>query len=242
MKTSSIESFIRHAANRFGLDIHRYRSPQLLGHLPAMLAHHRINTVLDVGANVGQFAKSLRAAGYQGRIYSFEPLSVAYQKLLTTSRGDNQWLVGPRRAIGDSSKPIILHVAGNSVSSSTLRMLPSHVSAAPESSYVGTELVEQATLDDLIPQIFDEDSRIFLKIDTQGSEDRVLNGATKQLRCVQGIRLELSLVPLYEGQKLFDELDARLLEYGFHRWAVEPAFSDIHTGRMLQIDGTYFRG
>jgi FkbM family methyltransferase len=206
-----------------------------------MLLHHRIDLVFDVGANVGQFATALRGAGYRGRIVSFEPLASAHRDLLTSSRGDPDWEIAPRQAIGSDTGKVELHIAGNSVSSSMLGMLSSHSDAAPGSAYVGTEVVELTTLDQVAPLYIGTAARSFLKIDTQGTEDRVLDGAVKQLQRTHGVQLELSLLPLYEGQNLFDELDARLRALGFHRWAIEPVFSDGHTGRMLQVDGTYFR-
>jgi FkbM family methyltransferase len=206
-----------------------------------MLAYHRIDLVMDVGANTGQFAMALRGAGYRGRIVSFEPLASAHRELLVSSRHDPGWEIATRQAIGSEEGKVELHIAGNSVSSSMLSMLPSHSDAAPDSTYVGTEVVELTTLDRVAPLHIGTALRPFLKIDTQGTEDRVLDGAVQQLLRTQGVQLELSLLPLYEGQQLFDQLDARLQALGFRRWAIEPVFSDDHTGRMLQVDGTYFR-
>lgn len=241
MTSFRLESLIRRAANRFGLDIHRHHPWKTLGHLPAMLAYHRIDLVFDVGANTGQFATALRGAGYNGRIVSFEPLASAHSKLLTSSAQDPAWEIANRQAIGGIEGKAELHIAGNSVSSSMLVMLSSHSDAAPDSTYVGTEIVELTTLDRAAPLYTHGASRPFLKVDTQGTEDKVLDGAAQQLLRMQGVQLELSLLPLYEGQQLFDQLDARLYELGFRRWAIEPVFSDARTGRMLQVDGTYFR-
>ena len=102
MSANSLESWIRRMANRCGLDVTRYR-PEVTesGRLAAMLAHHGVNLVLDVGANVGQFAASLRRSGYRGRMLSFEPLGDAHARLLVAARGDPHWEVAPRVAIGD---------------------------------------------------------------------------------------------------------------------------------------------
>src|SRR5690242_20492587 len=61
--------------------------------LLTMITHHRIDTVIDVGANTGQYASALRKAGYTGRIISFEPLSEAYAELEKKSRPDPKWRV-----------------------------------------------------------------------------------------------------------------------------------------------------
>ena len=70
----------------------------------------------------------------------------------------------------------------------------------------------------------------------------MLNGATGIIDRIMGIQLELSFVPLYEGQSLFDDLTARLKEMGFELWAMSPVLVDPQTGRLLQIDATFLRG
>jgi hypothetical protein len=120
-------------------------------------------------------------------------------------------------------------------------MLDSHLSAAPESRIVGTEVVPLTPLDALALGYFRPDSVGFLKIDTQGYECEVLDGAPQTLSRVIGVQLELSLIPLYAGQKLMPELVDRMQALGFEVWALTPAFIEPGTARMLQIDATFFR-
>lgn len=239
--SSAMEVIVRRAANRLGIDIQRHRpGASEVGRLSTMLASHGVNLVFDIGANVGQFAHALRNAGYQERIVSFEPLSTAREQLVKASRGDVSWAVAPCAAIGSEDGEVDLNIAGNSVSSSILEMLDSHVSAAPASIYVGGERVPLRRLDTLAPDYLRQNSVPFLKIDTQGYEDRVLSGATSVLETTAGLQMELSLVPLYKGQQLFrtfmDKLDAK----GFDLWAISPGFADPRNGRILQIDATFF--
>lgn len=242
MNFQHFESWLRRTANRFGIDISRYRPETTeAGRLATMLATHEVNLVLDVGANVGQFASTLRNAGYSGRLLSFEPLAQAHSTLLSTSKHDHYWDVAPRVAVGDHEGEMEIHIAGNSVSSSALGMLAQHSDAAAQSAYVGTERVRVSRLDRLVTAHMHPGTIPFLKIDTQGYEDRVLDGAEHVLKVAQGVQLELSLVPLYEGQKLFDALRGRMLDSGFSTWAIRPGFCDPRTGRMLQVDATFFR-
>lgn len=242
MNTASFEILIRQAANRLGIDIRRHH-PEIsdMGRLSLMLANHKIDLVFDVGANTGQFARSLRKAGYTQQMISFEPLSIPHAQLLQASRNDSKWDIAPRAAIGDRDGEIEIHIAGNSVSSSALEMLDSHADAAPGSAYIGSERVPLSQLDTLACNYLKPGTRLFVKIDTQGYEDRVLDGATEILSEAHGLQLELSLVPLYQGQKLFDDLVERLHMLGFSIWAIWPGFCDPHTGRMLQVDATFFR-
>jgi hypothetical protein len=80
-----------------------------------------------------------------------------------------------------------------------------------------------------------------LKIDTQGYESEVLKGAPETLARVAGLQLELSLVPLYGGQKLMPEMLETVASLGFELWALVPNFLEPGTARMLQADATFFR-
>ncbi|HZO22437.1 MAG TPA: FkbM family methyltransferase [Steroidobacteraceae bacterium] len=237
-----LRQFLRSTLRHVGLDVRRYRpATSADAALKAMLAFHRINLVFDVGANTGQFGALLREAGYAGRLVSFEPLSAAHLQLTKVARHDPLWEVASPMAIGSENGEIELHVSGNSVSSSVLPMLEAHSSAAPESAYVSSEKVPLRTLDTVAAAYLRPDTELFIKIDTQGYEDRVLRGAGTVLQRTKGLQLELSLVPLYEGQRQFDDLLAELQHAGFELWNMTPAFVDPVRGRLLQVDATLFR-
>jgi hypothetical protein len=94
---------------------------------------------------------------------------------------------------------------------------------------------EIVTAHDLDPE------RTLLKIDVQGYERDVLDGAVKTLPAFLGVRTEMSLVPLYEGQALMPEIVELLARHGFELWHVEPGFTEPGTRRLLQLDGVFFR-
>jgi len=209
--------------------------------LAKMLVAEQVDLVIDVGANSGQYARSLRSAGYGHRVLSFEPLSSAHAVLEAAARRDNNWAVAERMAIGDHDGAVTINVAGNSASSSILDMLDSHLRAAPYSVYVGTEEVPVRKLDSVRHSFLHESTRPFLKIDTQGYESRVLKGAAGLLPRVKGVQVELSLRPLYDGQVLWRGVIDLLEASGFELWSLVPEFLDPDTGRMLQCDGIFFR-
>jgi len=184
-----------------GLDIHRHIPHASLPSPPIVssLQEFGIDLVLDVGANQGQFASAIRRGGYTGNIVSFEPLSDANSRLLQASDEDAKWDVYQCCALGDRNGEVEINIAGNSESSSILPMLESHLSAAPESAYLGKEIVPIKTLDETAGPYMKDKRAAFLKIDTQGFEWQVLDGARATLPHIQGILVQLSLVPLYEG-------------------------------------------
>jgi len=234
--------FIKKIVRRAGFDIRRLSAASnplfqvLLG-----LRKFKIDMLIDVGANVGQFALELRSVGYTGRIVSFEPLNSAHAKLSHAAARIPNWEVHRRCALGDFDGEIRINIAGNSVSSSILPMLESHSSAAEGSSYISSETVPIVKLDTVAPEYLSKGDRVFIKIDTQGFEWQVLDGASATLKHVQGLMCELSLVPLYAGEHLWMELINRLKSEGFTLWAIQPGFKDLQDGRTLQIDAIFFR-
>ena len=226
-----------------GIDFHRvsqYTAPMI--RLVMLLDRLQTQVVLDIGANEGQFAADLRAAGYHGRIVSVEPLAAAHAALTRAAAKDNKWTVADRCAVGAAAGKAALHVAENSVSSSLREMTPAHLDAAAESQYVATEEVSVVTLADLIHRhACASDAGVFVKIDVQGHERDVLEGAGDHLDTIAGIQLELSLVELYAGQSLMPPQVEFLAAQGLTLWSVDRGFMDGKTGRLLQCDGTFVR-
>jgi FkbM family methyltransferase len=206
----------------------------------ATLAHFGVTTVLDVGANIGQYATALRASGYAGAIVSCEPLSDAFEHLNRRAAHDPRWEV-LRTAVGAEAGTAEINVSANSFSSSLLPMTEAHISAAPGSGTVASERVPVTTVGELVRARGLEPGHTLLKIDTQGYEAQVLDGAGPLVGQLTAVSLELSFVPLYEGQQLFDNLVTRLRDAGYLMYALEAGFGDRRTGRMLQCDGLFVR-
>lgn len=240
--TPSVKRLLRKTIRRIGWDLTPFRPESSdWARLIQMLSVHAVDTVLDVGANTGQYAKNLRDAGFLGRIISFEPLSEAHSELCDVARHDPLWTVAERIAISDANGHAEIHVAANSVSSSLLPMLDSHRDAEPGSAFVYSESVPTATLDTAATPFVSGAQTLFLKIDVQGSEDKVLDGARLLLKRAVGLQLELSLTPLYQGETLLQSIVQKLGELNFELWNLVPGFVDKRTGRLLQADGIFFK-
>ena len=228
--------------HRVGFELRRFSVEQSENaRFISMLRTHNVNLIFDVGANAGQFGVLLREIGFDGKIVSFEPLSDARESLQNISRNDPLWQIALQTAIGEENGEIEIQIAGNSQSSSVLDMLDTHVRAAPDSKYIGKEKVALRKLDSIAPDYMDSNSIAFIKIDTQGYETQVMNGAKKLMSQIVGLQVEISLVPLYKGQCLFDEMLKKLKNDGFELWSISTVFSDPNTAQLLQVDATFFR-
>ncbi|MEW2610681.1 FkbM family methyltransferase [Streptomyces sp. NPDC047880] len=232
----------RLAAQRFGLDVNRFPQCSPDHRVVQLICRSRIDVVLDVGANRGQYAAMLRRFGYRGRIVSFEPLHEPQRTLRRRAAADPLWTVSPY-ALGDSDRTVDINVAGNgAASSSVLPMLSRHTEACPESRYVDVQQAEQRRLDTLWPHLAGPEERVFLKLDVQGYEGAVLEGAVDRVRQCSGLQMEVSCVPLYEGGLLLEEaLGIAQRRYGMTLAALVPGFSDHRTGQLLQCDVVFLR-
>ena len=210
-------------------------------HLIRLLHDHAIDTVFDVGANTGQYGEALRASGYAGHIVSFEPVASAHASLCAASAGDPRWIVAPRMALGADQRDVAIHVANNSDMSSILPIREATLTALPKSYAVATETVRQRPLDQVLPEFADDGARVFVKIDTQGYERHVLDGAISVLPRIRGLQLELSLFALYDGETTYLDILFRLSKAGFEPYLFLPGYFSKRLGRQLQFDGVFFR-
>ncbi|PZS20039.1 MAG: FkbM family methyltransferase [Pseudonocardiales bacterium] len=199
-----------------------------------------IDTVLDVGANIGQYGSALRSSGFTGWIISCEPLSDAFGHLARRAGSDLRW-TPLQTAVGDAPGRLEINISANSYSSSILPMTAAHLGAAPGSQFTGTERVPVTTVAALVSEHRVRPGGALLKVDTQGYEGPVLDGAAALLADFAAVQLELSFVALYEGQQLFGELADRLAGAGYAMYGLDAGFADPRTGRMLQCDALFVR-
>lgn len=231
------EMALRKIGNKFGVDVKMTDEEILV----KQLVHNKVDMIFDIGANTGQFGELIYKLGYKGKMVSFEPLQSAYTLLSANTKPYPDWSPAERCAIGEEDGEIEMHISENSISSSALTMLEEHETAAPKSKYVGTEKAKVYKLDSVFEKYSLGCKNIFVKIDTQGYEDKVLNGAVNSMSKIKGLYMEMSLLKLYDGQVLFKDLYDRVISYGFELHGIQPAFVNKETGRVLQVDAAFFR-
>lgn len=206
-----------------------------LRRLVACCEEYSIATVLDVGANVGQFGVDLRRYGYQGQIYSFEPVKKNFESLISTSRTDSSWHV-INSALGIERAVSRINVSDNDgLSSSILPMGDLHKRAFPKSEYVYSEEIQISTLKEEILNLGIDPSTTLLKMDVQGYERNVILGGLDQLNKFPLCFLEASLSPLYNGEASLLELLNLLDSLGHHLTDIFRGAQD-QRGRLLQVD------
>jgi FkbM family methyltransferase len=237
-----MKTAVRQMVRVTGYDIVKWhRVPPNVAARKRLLESFDINVILDVGANTGQFAKSLRdPMGYRGAIISFEPLPDAFRQLAILADKDPDW-IARNIALGATDGQMTLNVAKNSVSSSFLPIRETSTAIEPQSAYESTCIVPVRALDSILPELCPvlPDRHIMLKLDTQGFERQVLAGAVDSLARFSLIQLEMSLVTLYDGESLFLDLCGMMRDWGFKLLTLDPGFHDVRTGRLLQVDGLF---
>ena len=232
-----MKKVIKNVLKKGGLQIKRYPSPDLKRRM-LLLSKLNIDTVFDIGANAGQYARTLLELGYMNRILSFEPLKSIYENLHNNAKNINNWSTY-NYAIGDENCIKTINISNNSYSSSILEILPSHVESEPESVYVGKEEIEIRTLDSVFSSFCGDHNKVMLKIDTQGYEKNVIDGASNILDKISLIQLEMSIIPLYEDELLFTKMINYLDKKRFQLVSLENGFFDKSTGQLLQVDGLF---
>ena len=191
----------------------RHRIAAAVEHTDSLGTLPNILTVVDVGANRGQFALVARQQFPSARITSFEPLpepAAEWRQLFLLDKRTH--IV--EAAIGDSDGVATMHISGKDDSSSLLPIKPAQDALFPGTAEVGTIQVGVSRLSSHIPKETLQQPAL-LKIDVQGFELQVLTGCADLLDRFDWVYVECSFVELYEGQALVDQVVDWLREHGF---------------------------
>jgi FkbM family methyltransferase len=236
---------IRKLVNRLGYDVIRHPSRQSYEwHVLQLFDHLKIDTVLDVGANHGQFAMNLRRIGYSGWIYSFEPVKAIYDSLETRMSGDTHWR-GFNCALGDTDERRSMNVSkGDGQASSFLTFNDDGPERWGEAHRVArTEEVEVRRLEHVLDLINAErpGAGIYLKLDTQGLDLTVLRGAGDRISLIKGMQAEIAVHQFYEGMVSFGEAISAYQKLGFDITGVFPLSREFDNLRVIEFDFVFMR-
>lgn len=199
---------------------------------------NRYSTIVDIGANRGQFSLACRALLPDAQIFSFEPLPNAAEIFHQFFHEDSNVRLF-RAAIGPERSQELMHVSARDDSSSLLPMGSEQVKTFPGTEEVGTIHVDVAPLEYFLNPS-DISAPALLKIDVQGYEFEVLTGCKSLLHVFEHVYCECSFVELYTGQKLVDSIIDWLYQRGF-RLAGVYNMSHDKFGKAIQADFLFER-
>lgn len=208
--------------------------------LHTYLRNYSIDCVLDVGANVGQYANEIRKFGYDGQIISFEPLTSAFEELKTRSSNDSHWSVH-NYAFGDKDENLEINISKASSTSSFLPILNEGELDNTNITYVSSETVPVYRLDTRFDELTAGFNRTYLKIDTQGFEDPVLQGAVESLEKLTGVQIEVSLSKIYSGEVFIETIIDFMRKHGFTPYWIEQGYKHSASMKLMQADIYFFK-
>ncbi len=197
-----------------------------------------VATVVDIGANRGQFALAARHCFPQARIVSFEPLAGPAALYRAVFAGDDRARL-VEAAVGPEPGEATIHVSARDDSSSLLPITARQNALFPGTAEVGTATIRVARLADEVPAA-DRVASALLKLDVQGFELPALAGCEGVLEHFAWVYVECSFMELYAGQSLADEVIAWLRERGLRLAGVYNMSYDSD-GRAVQADFLFGR-
>ncbi len=201
------------------------------------LRRRGIASALDVGANRGQFARHLRDRGFAGLIHSFEPLDAPFAELALMAARDGRQ-VAHQLALSDSAGEAEIFVGENDQTSSLQRVgvADGHGGIAEAHRVAGSVRIRTDRLDLFCAREGVDPATAFLKLDVQGHEMKVLAGAGDLLAEIPLLQLELSILPIYQGETLFGDALAFIQGKGFKVRALRPGYFDPDDLSLAQVD------
>jgi FkbM family methyltransferase len=232
----------------FGYSVTRIKSKSI-SNIPAIataediqfkwISNYGFKSVIDIGANVGQFAMKIRKLLPDADVYSFEPLPIVFDELVSNFKDDSRFKAY-NFALGALSEEKTIYLNKYSPSSSLLKMEEEHkihFEYAREESPIDIEI---RVLDEVFENVGLKEP-ILIKLDVQGFEKQVINGGNRTLSKCKMLIIEMSFKELYQGQPLFDEMYHKLKEFGFQYCGnYEQLLSPID-GEILQVDGIFIK-
>lgn len=201
------------------------------------LIDRKFKTVLDIGANTGQFASKVRALFPSAQIYSFEPIQSVYKVLKKKFEYDLKFKAF-HLGLGDSKGIVSFFQNDFSDSSSLLLMNQLHKENFPKTANENQIEIQVDQLDNLINDL-DLARPMLVKIDVQGFEDKVISGGEKVIKMANIAIIEVGFYELYQNQVLFNDVLFKMNSLGFeYKGNYEQLISPID-GRILQADAIF---
>ena len=241
-----VKRFVEQGASRLGYHVipdWRMKAFEHAQHLRALVDLLAIDTVLDVGANVGGYRHFLRThVGFEGQVVSFEPVPDVYATLAASAAADSAWR-GMPIALGDRDGTLDINVTARSTMSSFLTRDEQRLAdlgyqhLLRVTGVARTEPVPVRRLDSVFAEAVGSrrDARVFLKCDTQGFDLKVIDGAAGCLSSIMALQIELSITPIYAGAPAYAAVLQHMTDRGFDITGIYPVRRD-ELSRIVNFD------
>lgn len=198
-----------------------------------------IDTLLDIGGNIGSFSKTIRRLLPEAKIYAFEPLPDCYKQMNNRMSSDNKYQ-GFNFGLGEQNETLFIEKSSHAPSSSFLKMGEKHKEAFPNTTKIQQLSVPVRRLDDITKDL-NLGKNLMIKVDVQGFEDKVLKGGIETFSKAKLLIIELSYQELYKGQPLFNEVYQDLIALGFQFHGTMAQMPDPDTAQLLDADCIFIR-
>jgi FkbM family methyltransferase len=236
---NTVKTYLNNFFGLFGYQLNKapYSKRMIKSGHYRWLQNFGIKTILDIGANEGQFIDKISKILPEANIFSFEPLQDSFKKLEEKVSGKKNITIF-NFALGDQEKETIINRNEYSPSSSLLELTDLHKNAFPITKEAKEEKIYVKELDKIANEL-ELKKKVMMKIDVQGYELNVLRGAENTIKEVDIILIETSFYELYKNQPLFGDIFNFLSDGGFNYYGSLEQLYDVRDGRILQADSIF---
>lgn len=232
---------IRKILNKLGYEIRRVNdasgkySPDMWTWL---VSSGQIRTVVDIGANNGEFAEYLSSYFDAKQTIAIEPLPTYAEQIRRRAKTIRNLTVH-ECAVADCEGHTTLFENAYAPASSLLPVSRLSMDEFPQTAGRQQEIsVAVHRLDDLIDP-HDLEAEVLIKVDVQGLEDKVIQGGERIFRAAKYVLIEMSCVAMYDGQPLFEEVHELLASIGFRFAGIKNQVDSPTTGQPLFLHCLY---
>lgn len=225
-------------AGLFGVDVVRQRnSPR---HTWLALGERPFRTIIDIGANRGQFAMEARRRFPAATIHALEPLPGPFRELDAWARQQGGAVITYQVAASDQNCAVSMNMhVDHSPSSSILLATELNHELHPFTKRKETVEVRADLLDSILGGVR-LDRQVLVKLDVQGVEDRVIRGASAVLADAAVVIAEVSIDVLYDGQATFRNVFMGLDKLGYEYVGnLDQGYAA--SGRVISLDAVFAR-
>ena len=202
------------------------------------LSDLNIKTVIDVGANSGQFANSISTALPGCQIHSFEPIAATYKQLV--AKTNHLKIKTYPFALGAKEEEVEMNANEFSPSSSILELADLHKTNFDYATKTNKETIQVRRADSILDHK-QLDKNILTKIDVQGFEDQVILGGRELINNSKVLICEVSFKELYKGQKLFGDIYSLAQEMGFSFMGTIDQLYNYENGQIISGDAIFIK-